>query len=93
MEEEKTTAGRTTNIVIGLIASIYACWLVYAAGMKYLLLTTLLFAPGIAFFYVMQKNDNHQSKIFSKQELLVAGIIIACAAWALCLIFLGKITF
>jgi hypothetical protein len=41
----------------------------------------------------MQKNDNHQSKIFSKQELLVAGIIIACAAWALCLIFLGKITF
>jgi arginine:ornithine antiporter/lysine permease len=93
LKEDKATAGRKINIIIGIVASIYACWLVYAAGMKYLLLTTLLFAPGIAFFYVMQKNDNHQTQVFTHKELIIAGLIIVCAIWSLYLIFLGKITF
>ncbi|MCP0887640.1 arginine-ornithine antiporter [Ligilactobacillus sp. WILCCON 0076] len=93
LKEDKEVPGRTINIIIGIIASIYACWLVYAAGMKYLLLTTVLFAPGMAFYYVMQKKDNHEEHAFSKRELLISILILVCALCALYLIFTGKITF
>ena len=52
---------RNKNIVIGLIASIYGVWLVYAAGLEYLLLTMTLYAPGI-FIFTMFKSKRVRSK-------------------------------
>ncbi|MGM9985871.1 MAG: arginine-ornithine antiporter [Bacillaceae bacterium] len=49
-----TDADRVKNLIIGAIASIYGIWLVYAAGVDYLLLTTILYAPGIYVFYRVQ---------------------------------------
>ena len=40
-------ADRTKNLIVGFVASVYGVWLVVAAGLDYLLLTMLLFAPGI----------------------------------------------
>ncbi len=42
--------GRTRDIVVGLIATIYGLWLVYAAGPKYLFLCAMLYAAGILVF-------------------------------------------
>ena len=52
---------RNKNIVIGLIASIYGVWLVYATGLEYLLLTMTLYAPGI-FIFTMFKSKRVRSK-------------------------------
>lgn len=44
--------------LIGAIASVYSVWLVFAAGIEYLLLTMMLFFPGIFVYrYVQKKHD------------------------------------
>lgn len=41
---------RGRDIVASLIATIYGCWLVYAAGPAYLLMCALLYAGGLPFY-------------------------------------------
>ncbi|MBU7065653.1 arginine-ornithine antiporter, partial [Staphylococcus aureus] len=50
--------------IIGIIASIYTIWLVYAAGLDYLLLTMLLYIPGLLVYsYVQRDNNKHLTKL------------------------------
>ncbi|WP_321943254.1 arginine-ornithine antiporter [Paraburkholderia tropica] len=41
---------RSKDLVVALIAVIYAVWLIYAGGLKYVLLSALLYAPGVILF-------------------------------------------
>lgn len=41
---------RYKDLLIAAVAAIYALWLLYAGGLKYLLLSALLYAPGAIFF-------------------------------------------
>ncbi|MET1067555.1 MAG: arginine-ornithine antiporter [Pseudomonas prosekii] len=41
---------RGKDLLISAIAVMYAVWLLYAGGMKYLLLSALLYAPGVILF-------------------------------------------
>src|SRR5262245_37099701 len=41
---------RNRDILIGAVATLYGIWLVYAAGLEYLLMCMVLFAPGIAVY-------------------------------------------
>ena len=77
------------NLIIGLIASIYGIWLVVAAGLDYLLLTMLLFAPGILVFRVVQKEGNR--KLFTKAELIVAIVFVILAVYAVFELISGNI--
>ncbi|WP_095963642.1 arginine-ornithine antiporter, partial [Pseudomonas ogarae] len=47
---EGFAAERRKDLAIGAIALIYAVWLLYAGGIKYLLLSALLYAPGVILF-------------------------------------------
>lgn len=80
LQEKAGTPMRMWNIVVGAIASIYAIWLVYAAGPKYLLLTVLLYAPAIVIYIFMQIKN--RDKIFTLYETGAAAILIAL--FALC---------
>jgi len=55
--------------------------MVYAAGIGYLLLTMLLYAPGILIYRAVQKEANAK-KVFTKPEVAVAVavVILACVA-------------
>lgn len=75
LQEDKSVAGRTGNIVVGWISSIYAVWLLYASNLGFILLMTLLFAAGIPVFWLLQKRDNHADKVFGKVEMTVAWIV------------------
>ena len=44
----------------GLGASVYGVWLVYAAGLNSLLLSTLLYLPGLAVFFYSKKRHQKQ---------------------------------
>ncbi|SDZ17085.1 arginine-ornithine antiporter [Bacillus sp. 166amftsu] len=82
---------RTKNIIIGLVASIYGVWLVYAAGLDYLLLTMTLYAPGIFIFYNVQKQTNPK-QIFTRVELASSVAIGALAFFAIYGLITGSIT-
>lgn len=74
LQEKIGTPRRTQNITIGILASIYGVWLVYAGGIDFFLLTMLLFAPGI-FIYAWVQKENKE-KIFTKGEWICAGVIV-----------------
>lgn len=86
-----TDNDRMKNLFIGGIASIYGIWLVIAAGLDYLLLTMVLFAPGIIIFYLVQK-ENKMKKIFTKAELAIAIVFVVLAIFAIYQLATGHIT-
>ncbi|WP_056965952.1 arginine-ornithine antiporter [Apilactobacillus ozensis] len=66
---------RKKNIFIGILSSLYSIWLLYAAGMNYLLLTMLLFACGIPVYLYLQIKDNNSMKVFTSAEKVSAIIL------------------
>ncbi|GHP14855.1 arginine-ornithine antiporter [Lentilactobacillus fungorum] len=85
--------GRAGNITIGIISSVYACWLLFAAGVNYLLLMSLLFAAGIPVFWILQKRDNHAKKVFGPVEMTLAILIVIAAIYTIYGLAVGKVTF
>ncbi|MDQ0198957.1 arginine-ornithine antiporter [Neobacillus ginsengisoli] len=73
---------RTKNIMIGVVASIYSIWMIYAAGVSYLLLTMILYVPGVLVFRSVQKEAKLQS-IFTKGELATAIVFALFAVLAI----------
>ncbi|MCM3703242.1 arginine-ornithine antiporter [Paenibacillus macerans] len=82
---------RTINIVIGIVASIYGIWLVYAAGLDYLLLAMTLYAPGIFIYYKLQKKSKPK-RIFTRAELILSVAIAALAIFTIYELVTGNIT-
>lgn len=78
------------QIVIGIIASIYGIWLLYAAGLSYLVLTAVLYAVGILVYRYAQKENGE--KTFKPTELVWAIIFIILAIIAIIMLATGKIT-
>jgi arginine:ornithine antiporter/lysine permease len=87
---EKNGSGRTRDMVIGAVATIYGLWLVYAAGMTYLMMCTVLFAPGILVYTLARKE--HQGRVFSAIEAVLAVGIAALALLAGWLMWTGYIS-
>ncbi|MDO5073680.1 MAG: arginine-ornithine antiporter [Neisseria animaloris] len=82
---EVNDAQRSKDILIGAIAVTYSVWLLYAAGVKYLLLSALLYAPG-AILYIKARLENKQL-VFTNVEkfyfaVVVIGAIVAAAGLA-----------
>lgn len=78
--EAEVQTVRSKDIAIGSIAVTYSIWLLYAAGIKYLLLSALLYAPGAA-VYIKACLENRKP-IFTNLEKLyfVASVIGAILA-------------
>lgn len=73
---------RTRDMTIGLIATIYGAWLVYAAGPAYLLMVALLYAPGMIFYW-MAKRERGESPFNAVEGVIAVALLIAAAiaAW------------
>ncbi|MDO4233302.1 MAG: hypothetical protein Q4D19_14325, partial [Lautropia sp.] len=66
----------------GLIATPYALWIVYAAGTDYLLLSVLLYLPGVLLFLHSQR-QHHGSWQFNTVEKIVLLILAVLSVPAL----------
>lgn len=73
---------RSTALITSVIGSIYALWLIYAAGLKYLMLAVVIIALGIPVYMWARKENNPQGKAFTRGECILASalVIIAIAA-------------
>jgi len=68
-------AERRKDLIIGGIALIYAVWLLYAGGVKYLLLSALLYAPG-AVLFAKAKLELKQAVFTRVEKLLFAAVVV-----------------
>jgi arginine:ornithine antiporter/lysine permease len=71
---------RAGALVMGLLATIYGLWLVYAAGLSYLFMCAILYAPGII-FYIWARREN-QARVFHPVEAVLAVALVAIGFYA-----------
>ena len=72
---ENALAERKKDLFIGSVALIYAIWLIYAGGLKYLLLSALLYAPG-AILFAKAKHESGQQIFTSIEKVIFAAVVI-----------------
>lgn len=64
--------------IIAVIGSIYGLWLIYSGGLDYLLITAILYAPGIIVYIKGKKEKNE--KIFNNTiDIVIAAAIVVLA--------------
>ncbi|GLO13775.1 arginine-ornithine antiporter [Pseudomonas putida] len=72
---EQALAERKKDLIIGGIALLYAIWLLYAGGVKYLLLSALLYAPG-AILFAKAKREVGQPVFTNVEKLIFAAVVV-----------------
>jgi arginine:ornithine antiporter/lysine permease len=88
-EADAKETRHASDIPVAAMASLYCVWLLYAAGFKYLLLSALLYAPGVL-LYGWAKRQRHE-RVFTAWEWLILAVILALAAVAATLLALGRL--
>lgn len=69
--------GFTAAMLIALAASAYGFWLLYASGPVNLLMSLMLYAPGLLVFLIARYTAPQRVALSGKDKLLVAGLIVA----------------
>jgi arginine:ornithine antiporter/lysine permease len=77
---ENDPGDKGKDLFIGLIATLYAIWLVYAGGMQYLLLSALLYAPGAILFAKAKMETN--KPVFTGIEKIIFVVVLLGAVYA-----------
>ncbi|AZF23041.1 MULTISPECIES: arginine-ornithine antiporter [unclassified Pseudomonas] len=72
---ENALKERKKDLFIGAVALIYAIWLLYAGGTKYLLLSALLYAPG-AILFAKAKRELGKPIFTNVEKLIFAAVIV-----------------
>lgn len=77
---------RSTALLCGIVGSIYALWLIYAAGLQYLLMAVIFMALGIPVYIWARYQNTPGERAFTTREALLACtliIIALCAIYAM----------
>ncbi|MDH1106894.1 arginine-ornithine antiporter [Pseudomonas otitidis] len=72
---EQDASERGKDLAIAGLALVYATWLLYAGGVKYLLLSALLYAPG-AILFAKAKHELGQPVFTPVEKLIFAAVVI-----------------
>lgn len=74
---------RAEALFSGIIGALYALWLIYAAGLQYLLLAVIFMVVGIPFYIWARKQHQENKYLFSVGEQIVAGLLIVISLFAI----------
>jgi arginine:ornithine antiporter/lysine permease len=77
---EANASSRMRDMVVGAVATIYGLWLCYAANLRDLLLTTILFAPATVIYMINRRQRSE--RMFSPAEMAIALVVTAAALLA-----------
>ena len=79
-------------LIIAAVSSVYGIWLLYAAGLKYLLISMVLYAPGVLFFFYGRREDK-LPLLTNKKELACVVVVTGLAVYAFYEMLIGNLTF
>ena len=72
---------RNGDLILAALATIYAIGLIYAGGLKFLLLSLVIYVPGTILFAIAQKERGH--RLFTPGETVLFAVAAIGAAVAL----------
>ncbi|MBR6663694.1 MAG: amino acid permease [Alphaproteobacteria bacterium] len=67
---------RSAALITSIIGSIYALWLIYAAGLNYLLMAVVIITLGIPVYICARKEQNRNKEAFSNGEKVFATALV-----------------
>lgn len=82
---------RSVALFSGFMGVVYSLWLIYAAGLNYLLMAVIFMALGIP-VYIWAKKQNGKGCAFTVGEGIIAVIIVSIALFAIYALVRGIIT-
>ena len=71
-------ATRPLHKAVAIGACIYGIWLLYASGPMHLLLSVVLYAPGLLVFLYARKTHAHEN-VLKRQEMALIGLLLVAA--------------
>lgn len=74
---------RSSALITSIIGSIYALWLIYAAGLNYLLMAAVIIALGIPVYIWAKKEHNPDVCAFEAKEKYLAIALLIVALFAI----------
>ncbi len=77
------------NFIFSILATIYACYVIYAVGILYLELTLVIYAIGIIPFIIAKRENKEKLKLY---EIILSAIIGCGGLYLVYMIATGKIT-
>lgn len=80
---------RSTALFSAVLGSVYALWLIYAAGLNYLLMALVFMAAGIPVFIRARHQNAPQEPAFTAGERFTAGILTVVALFAIYAMYKG----
>ena len=78
------------ELVVAVLATLYTAFLVYAAGLKFVLVSFIVYAPATALFVMARREQGR--RLFSARELGVLAVSIAGAVLGVVALALGWIS-
>ncbi len=71
---------RQRDVVLGALAVLYTLFMLYAGGLKYILLAGILFAPGTV-LYVIARREQGKPVFDKTSDWVTFGVIVAAALY------------
>ena len=84
----ETSQGRSRDLVVSVLATVYTTFLLFAAGLRFILLSFIIYAPASVLFVMARREQGR--RLFSPVEFVilavsiagaVAGIVALAAGW------------
>ncbi len=88
---ETAKIGKTTALTVSVLATLYGLWLVFAAGLQFMLVGAVIYAIGLPVFIWARREGTHQEATFTRIELVVAAALLALAALAIWMLLDGRL--
>ena len=88
---EKAGMSRFTALITGILGTGYAAWLIYAAGLKYLLMAVIFIALGLPVYIWARKETPVEGKMFTSGEKVLAAAIVIVALIVLYALIRGSV--
>lgn len=82
---------RMPAFVSGVLGSAYALWLIYAAGLQFVLLSTIVYAIGIPVYWRAQKKSHPDTHAFTLPEGIAAALLLIAAIISVILLATGRV--
>lgn len=88
--EADSRGTRNVDRARAAIATVYAMGMLYAGGLKFLLLSAVLYAPGTVLYFLARREQ--KARIFTSPEMFVFAALVVAAIAALFALASGAIT-
>jgi arginine:ornithine antiporter/lysine permease len=71
---ETDSSGRGKDLVVAVLATVYTVFLVIAAGMKFMLLGLIIYAPGTLLYFITRREQGKQ--VFTPAEWILFAVAV-----------------